>query len=304
MVYVGGGKYMARVLGIDIGGTKILGGIIDKSGTLIKSIKVDSEAKVGRDALLKNLFKCIDSLLDEEIQGIGVCSPGFVNYDNGIIEFTGGNMTEWSGCKLREILEERYKLPVVVENDANAAAFGEFWMGAAKGKKNFVMLSLGTGLGGAIITNSQLCRGAFWCAGEFGHAILVPEGKQCACGEKGCLELYASGTAIYERYNELIGQKVCTGAKEVFDLLEKNDKLAIQVIDEFALYISIALKNIKRYIDPEVIVIGGGLIDAKEFWWEKVLALISRKLIIVPAELGSNAAMFGAANLFFNDFCG
>lgn len=291
---------MQSVIGIDIGGTKILGGVILETGELLKVERVSSEAKLGRDVLLRNLFKCIDSLISEEIKGIGVCTPGFVNFDTGIIEYTAGNMAGWTGCPLKSILEERYKIPVIVENDANAAAMGEGFIGGAKGIANFTMISLGTGIGGAIVVHGKLTRGASWCAGEFGHSILVPGGRDCSCGEKGCLEMYASGTAIYNRYNELCGDNKTTGAIQVFDLLKEKDMVAQQVITEFEFYISITLKNIRRYIDSQVIIIGGGLIDAKGFWWDKVLQLIPRSLLIIPAELGNNAAMFGAAKLILD----
>jgi glucokinase len=288
---------LGNVLGVDIGGTKILGGIIDEKGILKKQIKVSSEAKSGREVLLNNLFKCIDELIKDDIKSMGICIPGFVNYDTGTIEYAAGNMPGLTGCHLGNILKERYKTRVIIENDANAAAFGEGWIGGAKGIKDFTMISLGTGIGGAIVVNGELSRGATWCAGEFGHSILIPGGKECSCGEKGCLEMYASGTAIYQRFNELIGQNKVSGAREVFDLVKSNDNIAIQVIEEFAFYISVCLKNIRRYINSEVVVIGGGLIDAREFWWDRVTSLIPKDLIISPAKLGSTAAMFGAAKL-------
>jgi len=288
---------LQSVLGIDIGGTKILGGVILKTGELLKEVKVNSEASFGRDRLLINLFKCIDDLMREDILGIGVCTPGFVNSNTGIVEYAGGNMPGLTGCALKSILETRYKIPVVVENDANAAAIGEGFIGSAQSVNNFTMISLGTGIGGAIVVNGKLTRGHSFCAGEFGHSILVPGGKDCSCGEKGCLEMYASGTAIYKRYNELCGHNKTSGAIEVFDLLKQNDILAHQVIHEFEFYISIILKNITRYIDPELIIIGGGLIDARELWWDNLLKLIPKSLLIVPAKLGNHAAMFGAAKL-------
>jgi glucokinase len=288
---------LGNVLGVDIGGTKILAGIIDEKGILMEQIKVSSDAKSGREVLLSNLFKCMDELVNGDIRSIGVCIPGFVNYNTGTIEYAAGNMPGLTGCRLGDVLKERYKIPVIIENDANAAAFGEGWVGGAKGVKDYAMISLGTGIGGAIVVNGELSRGANWCAGEFGHSILIPGGKACSCGEKGCLEMYASGTAIYKRFNELLGQNKLGGAKEVFELLKDNDKIAIQVIEEFAFYISVCLKNIGRYINSEVIILGGGLIDARELWWDKVMALIPKEIIISPAHLGSTAAMFGAAKL-------
>lgn len=292
---------MRRVIGIDIGGTKILGGVILETGELLKVVKVTSEANLGVDVLLKNLFKCIDSLMSDEIGGIGVCTPGFVNSNTGIIEFAAGNMPGLTGCSLKDILEKRYKTPVIVENDANAAALGEYFIGGAKGINNFTMISLGTGIGGAIVVDGKLTRGASWCAGEFGHSILVPGGKPCSCGENGCLEMYASGTAIYNRYNELCGNHKTKGAIQVFDLLKQSDTIAHQVITEFEFYLSVTLKNIRRYIDSEVIIIGGGLIDAKDLWWDKVVELIPSTLSIVPAKLGNDAAMFGAARLVLDE---
>ena len=288
---------MKTVIGIDIGGTKILGGIILETGELLKVVKVNSEAKLGIDVLLGNLFNCIDLLISKEIKSIGVCTPGFVNFLTGTIEYAAGNMPGLTGCRLKNILEGKYKIPVVIENDANAAAMGEGFIGGAKDLKNFAMIALGTGIGGAIVVDGKLTRGASFCAGEFGHSILFPGGKPCSCGEKGCLEMYASGDAIYNRYNELLGAKRTTGAVQVFDLFKQKDKIAQQVVTEFELYLSITLKNIRRYLDPEVIIIGGGLIDAQDLWWDKLLELIPHSLVIVAAKLGNDAAMFGAAKL-------
>ncbi|MBE3593344.1 MAG: ROK family protein [Thermoanaerobacter sp.] len=289
-----------KVIGIDIGGTKILGGIINTNGNLIKLKETPTQAKLGREVILKNLFNTIDNLIDEDTKGIGIGSAGRINFDTGVVEYATDNLPGWTGCNLKEILEQRYKIPVVVDNDVNAAAIGEMWLGSGKGYKSMLVMTIGTGVGGAIIYNGELIRGSSWSAGEIGHMILYPEGRQCNCGQRGCLEQYASGTAIYKEYNELLGEEKVSSAKEVFELYKENDDIAMKVINSFIKSLTLSIVSLKNIIDPEVFIIGGGVIDSKDLWWDKLKTILGRDVNVVPANLGGKATVFGAAKLILD----
>lgn len=289
-----------KVIGIDIGGTKILGGIISTNGNLLKFKETPTQAKLGREVILKNLFNTIDELIDEDTKGIGIGSAGRINFDTGVVEYATDNLPGWTGCKLKEILEKKYKIPVVVDNDVNAAAIGEMWLGSGKGYKSMLVMTIGTGVGGAIIYNGELIRGASWSAGEIGHMILYPEGRQCNCGQRGCLEQYASGTAIYKEYNELLGEEKVSSAKEVFELYKENDDIAMKVINSFIKSLSLSILSLKNIIDPEVFIIGGGVIGSKDLWWDKLKIILGMDVNVVPANLGVRATMFGAAKLILD----
>ncbi|KKC28758.1 ROK family protein [Caldanaerobacter subterraneus] len=289
-----------KVIGIDIGGTKILGGIISTNGNLIKFKETPTQAKLGREVILKNLFNTIDELIDEDTKGIGIGSAGRINFDTGVVEYATDNLPGWTGCKLKEILEKKYKIPVVVDNDVNAAAIGEMWLGSGKGYKSMLVMTIGTGVGGAIIYNGELIRGSSWSAGEIGHMILYPEGRQCNCGQRGCLEQYASGTAIYKEYNELLGEEKVSSAKEVFELYKENDDIAMKVINSFIKSLTLSILSLKNIIDPEVFIIGGGVIGSKDLWWDKLKIILGMDVNVVPANLGVRATMFGAAKLILD----
>lgn len=292
---------MKKVIGIDIGGTKILGGIIDSEGKLIEIRELPTDAGQGRVAILNNVFRIIDGIIDRNIEGIGVGSAGRINYNTGVVDYATDNLPGWSQFKLKEALEQKYNIPVIADNDVNAAAIGEKWVGAARNYKNFVMLTLGTGVGGAIVLNGDIIRGSHWGAGETGHMILYPDGRQCNCGHKGCLEQYVSGSAITKRYNHLAGFERVRNAKEVFELLKKeNDSYAKAVVTEFIKSLSTAIVSLKNIIDPELFIIGGGLINSRELWWDELIRLLGNDVKIVGAVLGNKAAIFGAARLILD----
>ena len=179
---------MAKVIGIDIGGTKINACLIDEKGNIIERHMLDTEASKGRDVVLNNIKKAIETLSYQEASAIGIGTPGFIDSENGIITFAG-NINGWTGFNLKEAIEEYTKLPVFVENDANIALVAEKWLGACKDAENVVMITLGTGLGGAVITkDGGLLSGAHFQGAELGHILLHPGGNYCTCGQYGCAE--------------------------------------------------------------------------------------------------------------------
>lgn len=292
---------MKKVIGIDIGGTKILGGVIGSNGDLIKFKETSTDANLGRDHILKKLFGVLDDLFDTDIEGIGIGSAGRINFNTGEVIYATDNLPGWTGINLKEIISQKYKTKTIVENDVNAAIIGENWVGSAKNYRDILMITLGTGVGGAIILDGKLIRGSHFSAAEIGHTILYPDGKKCNCGQNGCAEQYISGTAIYKRYNELAGSNMVNSAKDVFDLFIKNDKMSKLVVDEFIKSLSLLIFNIRNFIDPEIIILGGGVTNSKDLWWEYLKSQIKCDLNISIAGLNNFSTAYGAAKLILNE---
>jgi len=292
---------MKKVIGIDIGGTKILGGVIGSNGDLIKFKETSTDAYLGRDHILKKLFGVLDDLFDTDIEGIGIGSAGRINFNTGEVIYATDNLPGWTGINLKEIISQKYKTKTIVENDVNAAIVGENWLGSAKSFKDVLMITLGTGVGGAIILDGKLIRGSHFSAAEIGHTILYPDGKRCNCGQNGCVEQYISGTAIYKRYNEIAGSNLVNSAKDVFDLCMKNDKMSKLVVDEFVKSLSLLIFNIRNFIDPEIIILGGGVTNSKDLWWEYLKSQIKCDLNISIAGLNNFSTVYGAAKLILNE---
>lgn len=297
---------MKQVIAIDIGGTKTHGALIDEQGTMIKDHRIPTNPALGPDALLSSLFALIDELKSgEDVMGIGIASAGRIDIERGEVFYSTDNIPGWSGVKLRAILEEAYQLPVFVDDDVNAAGPGEEWLGAAKGYDSYVLIALGTGIGGAVKVNGSLLRGAHWSAGELGHMILYPHGRHCNCGLDGCFEQYCSGTALVKRYHTLAQDTIKDGYA-LFALVEAKDPIACQVIEEFVDDLATAILSITNMFDPQILLIGGGLIDTKDYWWQCLMDKIADSPLakifmprIEPAKLGNQAALYGAAYLAF-----
>lgn len=260
---------MRNVLGIDLGGTKIAAGIVNENGEILEHKIINTRAKDGKDAVLNNIVSLIEKLSNEKTVGVGITSPGFVNTDTGFISFAG-NISGWSGINLKEeILKLKYIKNLVVENDANMALLAEVWEGSAKGFDSSVMLTLGTGLGGGLyIKNTGIILGSNFKAGELGHTILYPNGRECNCGQKGCAERYIAGTALATNYNEITGKDLCS--KEVIELIDR-DLNAAKALDKMISDLAIFITTISNFIDPELVVLGGGFTDSKDIWWEKLI---------------------------------
>ena len=296
---------MRRAIGIDLGGTSIKGGLIDKEGNILKRAKKDTRSARGRDEVLQRISQVIDILMEDDVIGIAIGSPGFIDSDEGKVLKVGGNIKGWAGTKIKAELEKKHpKKPIFVENDANVAAICEQWLGAAKEYDNFIMLTLGSGLGGAIyIKNHGLIKGHRYRGGELGHAIFIPNGRLCTCGQKGCVEQYISGNSVENIYEERAGFK--KRGKDIFESIY-YDKIANEVVHEFSHNLGIYITSLKNIFDPQGVVIGGGVINSKEYWWDKMIELYksycndSEYMDIVPAEYLNDAGMIGAGKIVFN----
>lgn len=295
---------MRKVIGIDLGGTSIYGGIIDEQGEILKKSQRETFSANSKMDVLNRISEVIEELLEEEILGIGIGSPGFIDSKNGRVLEVGGNIKDWKNTNIREEINKRFpSLPVFVENDANVAALCEHWIGGAKNLKTFIMITLGTGVGGAIyLENEGILKGQGYQAAELGHAILYPFGEKCNCGQNGCVERYISGTAIERIYKEKSGDY--KKGKDIFK--DIDDKIATDVIEEFAKNLGVFLVSLKNIFDPEGIIIGGGVINSREYWWNDMMKNYKEfsndpnSMKILPAIYLNDAGMIGAAKSAFN----
>ena len=259
---------MTKTIGLDIGGTKIQGAVIDEKGEILKTYRLETCAREGKDKVLENISKIIDFLKTDEIKAIGVGTPGFIDSENGIVTFAG-NIDGWTGLNLKKEIEKISNLPVFIENDANIALVCEKWLGAGQGFKDIVMITIGTGLGGAVYNEKMgLLSGSHFQGAELGHLILHPNGEYCTCGQSGCAESYCSGTALVRHYEELTRNRL-SGA-EIFKISDKDEN-AKKVIERFTSDLAWFLTSLRNIFDPELIIIGGGVINSKDYWWDEVI---------------------------------
>jgi len=307
-------------IGIDIGGTKVLGALVDTSGTVILEKRIPSPAQ-DPDQMLEVVASLITELADaagQELEAVGVAAAGFIDATGSTVLYAPN--LKWRNEPLRERLEQRTKLAVVIENDANAAGWAEFRFGAGQGTKDMAMLTLGTGVGGAIISDGQLRRGGFGIAGELGHIRVVRDGRPCGCGRKGCVEQYASGTALLNAAKALVASNDPAAAmlaelspsaeqltgQHIAQALLAGDSGARALIEDLGQYLGEAMGSITAALDPEVYVIGGGLSEAGELVLEPIRRSFEAEVPangfrpvakVVGATFSNQAGVIGAADL-------
>ncbi len=305
-------------IGIDIGGTNTAFGIVDRTGRIVKHGVISTKGHADIGAYIDSLYRALTPLMESvegAIIGIGVGAPNG-NYYSGTIEFAPN--LPWKGIiHLADLLEEKFNRPVRVTNDANAAAEGEMTFGAAKGLKNFIMITLGTGLGSGVVVNGELVYGHDGFAGELGHVIIERDGRLCGCGRKGCLETYVSATGIVRTMREFI-QSTPTPSKfremKAEDITSKaitkaaveGDELAKEVVDYTAKILGRSLANFVTFSAPRAFVLFGGLARAKDliieptkrYMNESLLNIWKDKIDIIHSKLPEDeAAILGASAL-------
>lgn len=314
---------MKYYLGVDLGGTNIVAGVVDEEYNILvkESVKTNSNrpaAEVIADiiAVAKKAVESANLTMDQ-IENVGVGAPGTANKDTGIIEYS--NNLKWDEVPLKQMMEDGLQKPVFVENDANAAAFGEFLAGAGKDHNSLVAITLGTGVGGGVITDGKILTGFSYAGAELGHSVIVAHGRHCTCGRDGCLEAYVSATGLINATKEAMQEdkqsamwEICDGnlenvnGKTAFDGMRKGDATAIDVVDTFIDYLSIGIANFINIFQPEILCIGGGI--CKE--GDTLIKPLTEKVIpqtyakkeenrtkIVVAKLGNDAGVIGAAML-------
>lgn len=305
--------------GIDIGGTTVKLGLFDKAGNVLDKWEIPTVTEGGPEAVLPNIAASIKNKMQEkgisadDVAGAGVGAPGATTAD-GVLE-SAVNIG-WKRKNLNEELTQLLGFPVKASNDANVAAFGEMWQGAGRGCDNLVMVTLGTGVGGGIIVNGQILSGAAGGGGEIGHLCVDDEETEsCNCGNKGCLEQYSSATGIVRLAKRRLAQDdkasvLRTGeitAKSVFDAVMAGDEVAIEIAEVFGRYLGKGLGMIASVVNPEVIVIGGGVSNAGEVliryiepYYKKYAFPPCSHARITMAMLGNDAGIYGAAGLILN----
>lgn len=290
---------MNKVLGIDIGGTKIRFAIIDSEGDFVHDVKIPTEFP-----LYPYMEKYIQSILQQfpEVDAIGIGTHGFVDSQRGRIVFSTDAMPGWSGTELKMQLEQATGKRVEVENDANCAAFAEAKFGAAKGYGRVVCLTLGTGLGGGIVWDGKLLSGGrHGGAAEIGHMTLYPGGALCACGRKGCSEQYVSGTGLRRIINEA-GLEI--KPEELFELAQ-HDGRAQKLVDDFTRDLAAVISSLQAIFDMDVIVIGGGVCESADYWMpclnNHLNALLLNPLEVKIADFRNEAGVLGASLLVRNN---
>ncbi|GGH35657.1 ROK family glucokinase [Paenibacillus segetis] len=307
-------------IGVDLGGTAIKVGICNEEGQLLHTYEGPTETEKGSDTVVNNIEKYVRLIVEqspfdwEQVAGVGAGVAGFTNVREGIIIFAPN--VGLKDLHIREILEERLGKPIKIDNDANVAALGEAWGGAGKGIDNCVCYTLGTGVGGGIIINGKIYQGFSGFAGELGHVSVVPdlEAIQCGCGQMGCLETVSSATGIIRMAKDAVARGDRTSlalvenimAKDVFDAAKEGDEAAIRIVNRAAFYIGKSLAAVAAVLNPEVFIIGGGVSKAGDILFDEIRSVfakltpapIQEGLKIVPATLGNDAGMVGAAGLF------
>ncbi|MWV46050.1 ROK family protein [Paenibacillus sp. HJL G12] len=298
-------------VGIDLGGTKINAGIVDEKGHVLSACSLPTLP--GHGSIPDRIIETLQKLFQNEdgpdlirIRGIGVASAGQINWGEGSVHFSTDLIPGYTGTPLRRILEERFQMPVFVDNDVNVLTLTEKRLGSAQGLRNFVCLALGTGVGGGIMADGQIVRGSWGGAGEVGHMSVDFDGLPCVCGGMGCLEQYASGTGIGARMRrklESVGRDTAAvDAREVIALWQAGDVIASTIMNETFRALGSGLASLIHMFNPEMIVLGGGVAESGEVFLERVRAetlkrampSFTENLRIVSAYRGNYSGMIGA----------
>lgn len=297
----------------DIGGTFMKYAVVSEQGNIIFNNKVSTPKQNCREEVPRLITSVLNEIRKEyDISKVGISTTGHVDFVKGEIIYASNNMPAYTGAKLSEYIQNETGLVALVENDVNAAALGEMWKGAAKKESTFVCLTIGTGIGGAIVVEGKLFRGRGGVAGEFGHMKIRKEGEKCNCGRYGCFERYASTSALIRNYTRVAAENGLNvseiNGERIIDLVLKNDAIATSVYEEFIDSLVTGIVNIVQILDPGYIVIGGGISAQGEKFFKDINEKFKKKSLqhylnytqIVQAKLQNNAAIYGMAYLALN----
>lgn len=310
-------------LGIDLGGTNIVAGVVDENYKIIGQASVKTNTPRGAeeiaDDMAKITFEAIKNagIKFEEVESFGIGTPGAVDPDAGVITYA--NNLQFYNVPIADMMKERVGKDFYIENDANAAAYGEYIAGAGKGTKNFIAITLGTGVGGGIIIDGKIYSGSNHAGGELGHTVIAMDGEYCTCGRNGCWEAYASATALVRqskqamlRYPDSLMWKLCddnihkVNGITAFDAMRKGDEAGKMVVDKYIGYIAVGVSNIINTFQPEILCIGGGISKEGKTLTDPINAYVlgedyarslKNRAVIKTATLGNDAGIIGAAYL-------
>lgn len=307
-------------IGIDVGGTNVKIALVDDKGSVLYSNSVPTRAEMGYEYTVNNIKQAIRDLMSEtkaaKIDGIGFDFPGQIDYKNGVVRLAP-NIPGWVNIPIAKIIEDEFKIPTRIDNDVHCAALGELKFGAGKGCENFICMTVGTGIGSGIVINEKLVRGASNAAGELGHIKLqMHDGPICGCGDYGCLEAFASGPSIVKMATEYIMSGKSTKYREianggeitpfiVAEAAKQGDPVAKRIFTIMGEYIGFGLSSVVNLLNPEKIIIGGGVADAGDILLDPIRETIKKRAMVVagsavevvPAQLGNTAGVIGASLL-------
>jgi glucokinase len=315
------GVYFMYTIGIDLGGTNIAAGIVDDSMNIVIKDSIPTSLPRSAEAIIDDMAAIAQKIVKnadismDEIKWVGIGTPGTANSDTGIIEYS--NNLQFENVPMVRMMGERLGKKVYIENDANAAAFGEFKAGAAKGSNSAVCITLGTGIGGGVIMNGQILHGFNFAGAELGHTVIEYNGRECTCGRKGCWEAYASATGLIKLTKEVMNENKNSvmwqivdgdiskvGGKTAFDAMRTDDDAGKKVVDTYIDYLGCGLTNVINIFQPEILCIGGGICKEGDTLLKPLKNIIERdrysrysknQTLLCVAKLGNDAGIIGAA---------
>lgn len=301
------------ILGADVGATNTKTVLVDRQGEIFATMNRPTLARKGRDAMIERLILTLKDTVKKaganmkDVAGVGIGFAGPLDPGKGIV-FNPPNLPEWLNVPLRDILTQKLNMPVSLDNDANLVALGEYWKGAGRGAKSLVCLTLGTGVGGGIVLNGKIWHGAGGIAGELGHMTVVRNGRRCGCGNRGCLEVYASSRGLVSRMQELLNRKKTVKYDKITPegigkQALSGDKLAKKALRDTGITLGVAIASLVNILNPDVVVVGGGISKIGNLLLDPIREEVAKRafpkavegLKIVKAELGDNAGALGAA---------
>ena len=311
-------------IGVDLGGTKIKIGMVNEEGQIVSSGTIDTDASHDDKIIMRDMTVEIDRLIKQEglqvkdIKSIGIGVPGLVDYEKGSIIYCTN--LSWYNIEAVSYLKKHFNVPVFIENDATVAAYAESLFGSTKEAKDSVFLTIGTGIGGGIIINNQIIRGAHGAGSEIGHMVIGENFYDCNCGRNGCFETLASATAMIKyalhkmntdytdsSLKKIFEENKQLEAKDIFDQAALGDPLALETVNRTAKYMAIGIANIYNILDPEIVAIGGGVSKAGDSFFDLIRRNVSKMTLvdsesinygkIVRADLGNDAGIIGSAFL-------
>jgi glucokinase len=296
-------------IGVDLGGTNLRVAAIDPKGNVLDRVSVPAHYEHGPVPIVAQIVEVVQRVRADSpgvLRGVGIGVPGYIDIDAGVV-MGAANLPGFDGFPIRDEVQRHLATPILLENDANAAALGEKWLGAGRDVKNLILLTLGTGIGGGIVIDGKVLHGNHGMAGEFGHMTVIPDGNPCGCGNSGCLEKHASATAIAAMGRMMHFGREINSSEDVYDLaLEGNDR-AIRVFESMGRALGIAIANLVNAFDFPLYLISGGPLPAWDFFAPPMFAEIKKRSFtyvrngtrVEKALLGADAGLFGAAYLPF-----
>ncbi|MBD3289260.1 ROK family protein [candidate division KSB1 bacterium] len=302
---------MGLYIGLDLGGTNLKYALGDETGKLSTKKSMPSLSNENQDKIFENIFSAIEELLDEtdsDIPAIGMGTPGSVNFERGQLNGTTPNIPDWTNAPIKKSIEDKFGIPTYVDNDANVVALAEARCGAAADCSSVVCFTIGTGIGGGIILDNKILRGASYSAAEVGHITVEMNGKPCGCGNFGCLEAYAAAPAMIKRYRHklkrtgLLYKEDQLSPEFIFQKAAVEEDFAIETINETCDYLGTGIASIVNVLNPEMVLIGGGVSEAGEEFIQRIEKVVRQKIMkacsdvlkVGKVQLGNDAGVVGA----------